>query len=424
MLRSHAMPPTPDSHHLSSPPCSPHPPFSPPSHSPAVSDVDETRALRLEIFAPYRDRIRSAHMMLTWTRSGEKVYPWPCHSNVILYADHELPEAYESFYLELPECPCVTQETNPEITHYYDIWVVQTGRYQGKVAAACAWKFQGCGSWSLPNFDRYGLLHTIVTATPSVKNIKDSDTPSQGQLTPPPPYQSTRARGHGFSGIAKSTRNSSIKSPARLHLASNEDPFIINSHSGSPSASTSSMFTVPSLPLPSHSSSQTGSIYGSSGPAVPESTFPASTTMPPSNQLARLSSRMSSVSSSSTGILEMSAPTTTTPRSYKNLHERVTIMPGDRMFGDTSCLWEPPEPRQIITYNRHVEALRGSDLEKVFQGLHSPEGVMSETFWKAFDLCNCGQWFTKENLHYVHGPDCPLWVYADMPTSTQAHRVP
>ncbi|KAF8490498.1 hypothetical protein JB92DRAFT_1305942 [Gautieria morchelliformis] len=355
MLRSHAMPPTPDSHHLSSPPCSPHPPFSPRSHSPAVSDVDETRALRLEIFAPYRDRIRSAHMMLTWTRSGEKVYPWPCHSNDILYADHELPEAYESFYLKLPECACVTQETNPEITHYYDIWVVQTGRYQGKVAAACARKFQGCGSWiclsdlikhhpdlpsqhymarpdndrgpGLPNFNRYGLLHTTVTATPSVKNIKDSDTPSQGQVTPPPPYQSTRARGRGFSGIAKSTRNSSIKSPARLHLASNEDPFVVNSHSGSPSASTSSMFTVPSLPLPSHSSSQTGSIYGSSGPAVPESTFPASTTMPPSNQLARLSSHMSSVSSSSSGILEMSAPTTTTPRSYKNLHERVTIMP-------------------------------------------------------------------------------------------------
>ncbi|KAF8521296.1 hypothetical protein JB92DRAFT_2891220, partial [Gautieria morchelliformis] len=51
--------------------------FSPrSSHSstPSLPDLDEVTTLRLETFGPYRERIRMAKMMLTWTRNGEKVY--------------------------------------------------------------------------------------------------------------------------------------------------------------------------------------------------------------------------------------------------------------------------------------------------------------------------------------------------------------
>jgi hypothetical protein len=83
------------------------------------------------------------------------------------------------------------------------------------------------------------------------------------------------------------------------------------------------------------------------------------------------------------------------------------------MFGDTSCLWEPPDPHMLPVYNRHVPPLRGSELEETLLALRSNEGVDSTTFWRAFDMCNCNQFFTKEALHYVHGPQCPVWVYGN-----------
>ncbi|KAF8527097.1 hypothetical protein JB92DRAFT_2826390 [Gautieria morchelliformis] len=67
--------------------------------------------------------------MLRWARSGEKLYCWPCYSDNAFYTDYELPDASSSLYLERPQCPCATQETDPEVTHYYEIWVVQNGKY-------------------------------------------------------------------------------------------------------------------------------------------------------------------------------------------------------------------------------------------------------------------------------------------------------
>jgi hypothetical protein len=64
-------------------------------------------------------------------------------------------------------------------------------------------------------------------------------------------------------------------------------------------------------------------------------------------------------------------------------------------------------------YNWHVPPLRGTALEDTLACLQSNEGVDTETFWQEFDMCNCSCFFTKETLHFVHGTQCPLWVYND-----------
>jgi hypothetical protein len=62
---------------------------------------------------------------------------WPKWSDGGVVQPHDLPLAF-TLLLTRPQCPCTMQETNPEISHDYDIWVVQSGRFAGKVAAACA----------------------------------------------------------------------------------------------------------------------------------------------------------------------------------------------------------------------------------------------------------------------------------------------
>ncbi|KAF8508320.1 hypothetical protein JB92DRAFT_2953350 [Gautieria morchelliformis] len=415
--------------------------------------VDEVSALRLETFAPYRERIRTAKMMLTWARSGERVYHWPCHLDNQLYADYELPDAFRSLHIEHPQCPCATQETDPEVNHPYEIWVVQSGRYKGKVAAACAQKYQACGSWfcltdlikenpdlpaevyelrpegdvgpGLPHFDRYGLLR-LVHATPTSRSGISTSSP----ISPPPPYQFNRGRRGGFSGVTKTAKkDSGINKTLQRHPASVDDPFVVSpSRSTSPSTpgsssfslpnvseaqshSSLSMFTLPQLPLPSEAFFHSSDLPLSKGPIVPDSSR-----MPPSNQLAMTHGSISTRSHpQSPTMSDYSGSIPTTPRSRHNLHERVTIMPGDRMFGDTSCLWEPPDPHLVAVYNRHVPPLRGSELEDALAALRLNEGVNSATFWRMFDMCNCNQFFTKEVLHYVHGPQCPVWVYGNNP---------
>ncbi|KAF8462878.1 hypothetical protein JB92DRAFT_3068049 [Gautieria morchelliformis] len=242
-----------------------------------------------------------------------------------------------------------------------------------------------------------------------------SCTSSPSPIKPPPPYhQGHRQRRGGFSGVVKqSKRDSGIKMKAQIPTVSADDPFVVSPHLGTPSTASSalsipdlplpshsttpspSMFTIPDLPLPSHSSQYPAS----KGPTVPGSSLD----MPPSNQLAAFHTTTNSDSgyqsppmySGDTGAIE------TTPRSKRNLSyltDSVTIMP--------ACLWEPPDAHTAFMYNRH--------LEEAFQNLRSNKGISSETFWRAFDMCNCYQFFTKEALHYVHGPKCPMWAYPDI----------
>ncbi|KAF8531400.1 hypothetical protein JB92DRAFT_2825152 [Gautieria morchelliformis] len=331
----------------------------------------------------------------------------PTHADGRLYTDYELPEAFEKSYIELPQCPCATQETNPATTHYYHIWVVQSGPYQ-----AC--------------HRSTTLGDQMISLVLVFQN---------GDVTPPPPYRSARNNRQGFGGITKVTGSSAsksgIKKHATLHPESNDDPFVVTPEPCSPSSiassqltlsqlpipsvgtsrspsrvtrmSSESLFTLPHLPLPSTTSTAPTTI----GPAPPESE------MLPSNQL-----ELQTPSDSQTSTCyDNSFDIQTTPRSQQNLqlYEAVTVMPGDRRVGDTACLWEPPEANQVYVYNRHVPALCDNSLTRAFDCLSSGIGLSSETFWQALDQCNCGLYFTKETLHYLHGPQCPLWPYVDIP---------
>ena len=72
----------------------------------------------------------------------------PLHSNGTKYHPEELPQAFTELLLSFPQCPCATQDPNPGDDHNVNIWVVQTGRYAGKIAAACPRKAEGCNMWS------------------------------------------------------------------------------------------------------------------------------------------------------------------------------------------------------------------------------------------------------------------------------------
>ncbi|KAF8580319.1 hypothetical protein K439DRAFT_1619862 [Ramaria rubella] len=88
---------------------------SPSRFSPSVpiAEIDEVASLRLEIFRPCRDRIRAAEMMLTWGRNREQIWLWPSHQDGRLFADYELPTAFERYY-----------------KHDYHIWVVREDAFQ------------------------------------------------------------------------------------------------------------------------------------------------------------------------------------------------------------------------------------------------------------------------------------------------------
>ncbi|KAF8583479.1 hypothetical protein K439DRAFT_1617479 [Ramaria rubella] len=118
------------------------------SPSVPVAEVDEISMLQLETFKPCCDHIRGAQMMLSWTREGEQLWMWPSHPDGQLFADYELPTVFKRYYIALPQCPCTLQETNPAKKHDYHIWVMRDGIFRGKVAAACAFKGEGCAAWS------------------------------------------------------------------------------------------------------------------------------------------------------------------------------------------------------------------------------------------------------------------------------------
>ncbi|KAF8525441.1 hypothetical protein JB92DRAFT_2826779 [Gautieria morchelliformis] len=110
----------------------------------------------------------------------------------------------------------------------------------------------------------------------------------------------------------------------------------------------------------------------------------------------------------------------TTPWSRQNMYEQVTIMPvlfgqGDHNVSDTSCLWELPDARMVAVYNHHIPPLHSAEFDNTLASLQSHEGVEPEPFWQAFDMCNCNCLFTKEALHFMHGPKFPLWIYNDVP---------
>ncbi|KAF8461157.1 hypothetical protein JB92DRAFT_2831520 [Gautieria morchelliformis] len=368
----------------------------------------------------------------------------PTHADGRLYTDYELPEAFEKSYIELPQCPCATQETNPATTHYYHIWVVQSGPYQVCLTdLICVNPSLPSQHYArrpddqlgpgLPNFDRCSLL----TRNSNGKNRRytSKSTNMHGDVTPPPPYRSARNNRRGFGGITKVTGSSAsksgIKKHATLHPASNDDLFVVTPEPCSPSSIASSQLTLSQLPIPSVGTSRspsrvtcTSSESLSTLPhlPLPSTTSTAPTTigptppkseMPPSNQL-----ELQTPSDSQTSTCyDNSFDIQTTPRSQQNLqlYEAVTVMPGDRRVGDTACLWEPPEANQVYVYNRHVPALCDNSLTRAFDCLSSGIGLSSETFWQALDQCNCGLYFTKETLHYLHGPQCPLWPYVDIP---------
>ncbi|KAF8513372.1 hypothetical protein JB92DRAFT_3116440 [Gautieria morchelliformis] len=181
---------------------------------------------------------------------------------------------------------------------------------------------------------------------------------------------------------------------AQIPTVSADDPFVVIPHLGTPSTASLAL-SIPDLPLPSHSTTPSPSMFTIPDFPLPShsSQYPASKgptvlasllDMPPSNQLAAFHTTTNLDSgyqsppmyNSDTGAIE------TTPHSKRNLSyltDSVTIMPGDRRHGDTVCLWEPPDAHTAFTYNRHVPPLQGSQLEEAFQNLRSNKDPPTST---------------------------------------------
>ncbi|KAF8578436.1 hypothetical protein K439DRAFT_1621357 [Ramaria rubella] len=266
--------------------------------------------------------------MLTWSCEGEQAWIWPTFPNGRLYADFELPQAFRNLYLEFPQC--AMQEMDPTKKHPYNIWVVQKGgAFFGEIAAACALKGQGCGSWicltdllekypdipsqiyeerppndlgtGIPSFYIHGILGAWPTHRTNDHNVPPM--PAQGQSslshvlpTPPPPY-SNKTRGCGFGGgdkVITSEKDTpkispQVKRNLHLHTHGNGDPFAIDGRQlftsdGISWSSSTSQFTIPPFPLGSTISSESANHTKPTmaGPSVPESLE-----LPPSNQLAQ-----------------------------------------------------------------------------------------------------------------------------------------
>jgi len=100
--------------------------------------------------------------LLLFVEPSQATSPW----QTVVHG-FELPQAFQDLWIEKPECPCATQETDPAIQHYYHIWVVQSGQLCGKVAAACAQNYRGCGTFGkfLLIIDEFHLLTFPVCLT-------------------------------------------------------------------------------------------------------------------------------------------------------------------------------------------------------------------------------------------------------------------
>ncbi|KAF8513688.1 hypothetical protein JB92DRAFT_3164707 [Gautieria morchelliformis] len=308
--------------------------------------------LWLKTFVPYHERISTAKMMLSWGRGGENMYRWPCYTDNWLYADYEIPDAFVSLYVEQPQCPCTTQETEPDVKHYYDIWVVENGPYKGKVAAGCAQRDEG-----------YLIQENL-------------DMPAQVYARRP---EGDLGPDIGFYAryIAHSTKKDSGMSQSPVYLpASPDNPFVPRVPSDAPSKEVTALTTSATMPPPNPNARQKAL-----GPRSDMDSY-----IPRNNLLDIAATRHSEC-----------APT----------------MPGNRLVGETACLWEPPDASMLLVYNRDIPPLCGPELEEVVARLRSNEGVDAVTFWKAFDQCNCTRFFRKEALHSVHGPNCAMWIYGN-----------
>ncbi|KAF8493549.1 hypothetical protein JB92DRAFT_2998747, partial [Gautieria morchelliformis] len=270
--------------------------FSPrSSHSstPSLPDLDEVTTLRLETFGPYREPIRMAKMMLTWTRNGEKVY------NCILLV------SLCWFSCLVASCTSSPSPIKPP-PPYHQYHRQRRGGFSGVVKQS-------------KRDSGIKMKAQIPTASADDPFIVS-------------PHLGT-----------PSTASSALSIPD-LPLPSHSS---LPSHSTTPSPS---MFTIPDLPLPSHSSQYPAS----KGPTVPASPLdmPPSNQLAAFHTTTNSDSgyQLPPMYNGDTGAIE------TTPRSKRNLSyltDSVTIMPGDRRHGDTACLWELPDAHTAFTYNRH-----------------------------------------------------------------------
>ncbi|KAF8590636.1 hypothetical protein K439DRAFT_1611780 [Ramaria rubella] len=213
--------------------------YSPPV---PVAEVDEISMLRLETFKPCRDHIKGAQMMLSWTHEGEQLWMWPSHPDGRLFANYELPTAFEQYYIALPQCPCALQETDPAKKHDYHIWVMWDGIFCVCLSDLLM-KYLEMPSQmykerplhdlgpGLPRFNNSGILHfkKNTNSTPSKIQTGPSTMSNALPITPPPPY-SNKGRGHGLATARRSPSKgptSMLKRSVHSHAASMDDPFTV-----------------------------------------------------------------------------------------------------------------------------------------------------------------------------------------------------
>ncbi|KAF8531844.1 hypothetical protein JB92DRAFT_3092073 [Gautieria morchelliformis] len=219
-----------------------------------------------------------AKMMLTWTRNGEG-FIIGLAMLIIRYTPLTNCHRPSKRFVSNCRSACgATQETDPDTCHYYTsgwskpaniaVKLLPPVHRSGK-AAVHGWKCMLQDQTPRP-------VQVSRTSIDMASFVPPNPEHSPSPINPPPPYHHITGKDEEASVGVIHIGNTIHGQLGALHSRpSLTIALVLTSHSTTPSPS---MFTIPDLPLPSHSSQYPAS----KGPTVPASSLD----MPPSNQLA------------------------------------------------------------------------------------------------------------------------------------------
>lgn len=378
-------------------------PFTP-AASPSVSSTELYSPSRapvnvsdsFEVFAKCKELMNSSirqGRILNWVnRSVSKplLWMWPLNDSGEPFPATQLDFAFKHFEFTPPCCPCNTQDPDPHVFHFAKIWVVYKpdSPYHRKVVLGCQGHYTGCGIFvplekihDDPRLltTRYPRRHTVkLTGLPGF-DPKDLLQPWETDPTLPRPQSLTPSTPSPPSRFILPTRTSGFNTPRGKKRTSGN---------------------IPAIPFLLSSPKKTRNSPSFSDNEVEQILSFPSCAQPRPNPTPSSSPVLSEVNSMSFTGKESAAK---------------RVEPSERWFGDTSCLFEPPEPHYAIQKNADIPPLAGDDLLSALAKLNSGEGLVTDTFWRLYDKCDCSLWIRKDMLKHHLEKYCPISVVSRPP---------